>query len=340
MSHRRAIGGGIVSLRGSAACEPQAWSGVYGASCVESYFWSLRSRRRRWPVAARPHQQAATTTPQPQPGSFSGVKSQEAATPCGKARRSRPSWPPAITSAASLEVALMRCSATRRRKSTPNYPKLCNTGVTSSTRCWGGARRSSSSAPGARPNDPEMRANWRGDFCCATGHVVMRRFRSSRTALRDPLFKTPEIAMINAGKCSVALGETKKADEYFRRAMAQSPGNPVAAFNLALLAYHEARLDDARLWMRPVMQQAAPRSRRALSRHSASSASKAIAEPSCRIRRNCAIAFRIPPRRRRSRRGRASDWRRSPRVVGVWPVRCCARRAKRPGLRRTPSRSN
>jgi type IV pilus assembly protein PilF len=65
--------------------------------------------------------------------------------------------------------------------------------------------------------------------------------------------------MINAGKCSVALGDGKKADEYFRRAMAQSPGNPVAAYNLALLAFHEARLDDARYWMRPVMQQASPR---------------------------------------------------------------------------------
>ena len=76
--------------------------------------------------------------------------------------------------------------------------------------------------------------------------------------LRDPLFKSPEIALINAGKCSAALGETKKADEYLRRALTVSPGNPVAAYNLALLAYRESRVGEARAWMRPVMQQAAP----------------------------------------------------------------------------------
>ena len=55
------------------------------------------------------------------------------------------------------------------------------------------------------------------------------------------------------------LGDPKKADEYFRRAIGVSPGNPVAAYNLALLAYRESRLDDARTWMRPVMRDAAPR---------------------------------------------------------------------------------
>ncbi len=76
--------------------------------------------------------------------------------------------------------------------------------------------------------------------------------------LRDPLYKKPEIALINAGKCSVLLGETKNADEYFRRALAASPGNPIAAYNLALLSYRESRFGEARAWMRPVMQQASP----------------------------------------------------------------------------------
>jgi len=107
------------------------------------------------------------------------------------------------------------------------------------------------------PNDSEIRANW-GAFLCATGRA-REAIPEFETALRDPLYKSPEIALINAGKCTAALGDAKKADEYFRRAIAASPGNPVAAYNLALLAYREARLDDARNWMRPVMRDASPR---------------------------------------------------------------------------------
>ena len=107
------------------------------------------------------------------------------------------------------------------------------------------------------PNDPEIRANW-GAFLCATGRA-REAIPEFEAALRDPLYKSPEIALINAGKCTAALGDAKKADEYFRRAIATSPGNPVAAYNLALLAYREARLDDARNWMRPVMRDGAPR---------------------------------------------------------------------------------
>jgi len=107
------------------------------------------------------------------------------------------------------------------------------------------------------PNDPDIRANW-GGFLCTTGRP-REAIPQLEIALRDPLYKSPEIAFINAGKCSVALGDTKKAEEYFRSALSASPGNPVAAFNLALLSYKDGRLDDARFWMRPIMQQQAPR---------------------------------------------------------------------------------
>jgi type IV pilus assembly protein PilF len=106
------------------------------------------------------------------------------------------------------------------------------------------------------PGDPEIRENW-GAYLCATGHAreAMPEFEQ---VLKDPLYRTPEIALINAGKCSAALGQTKNAEDYLRRALGASPGNPTAAYNLALLAYREARLGEARAWMRPVMQQASP----------------------------------------------------------------------------------
>ena len=106
------------------------------------------------------------------------------------------------------------------------------------------------------PDNSEFRENW-GAYLCATGRErdAMPEFER---VLKDPLYKTPEIALINAGKCSAALGDTKAAEDYLRRALVVSPGNATAAYNLALLAYRQSRVGEARAWMRPVMQVAQP----------------------------------------------------------------------------------
>jgi type IV pilus assembly protein PilF len=106
------------------------------------------------------------------------------------------------------------------------------------------------------PNDPQIRENWAA-YLCATARA-REALPEFEQVLKDPLYKTPEIALINAGKCSAALGQTKNAEDYLRRALGASPGNPVAAYNLALLAYRDARVGEARAWMRPVMQQSSP----------------------------------------------------------------------------------
>ena len=107
------------------------------------------------------------------------------------------------------------------------------------------------------PNDPDIRANW-GAFLCVTGRE-RESLAEFEAAFRDPLYKTPEVALINAGKCSLGLGERQKADEYFRRALTASPGNPTASYQLALLAYRDGRMQEARAWIRPAVQPASPR---------------------------------------------------------------------------------
>ena len=156
-----------------------------------------------------------------------------------------------------FEVALEVLDEAQRLDA--NYPKIYSTYGLVYT-MLGESQKAESSfrrALALAPNDPDIHANW-GAFLCASGreHESILEFEQ---AVRDPLYRTPEIAYINAGKCSVAMRETKQADEYFRRALTASPNNAIAAYNLALLAYREARIDDARYWMRPVMQQAAPR---------------------------------------------------------------------------------
>jgi len=106
------------------------------------------------------------------------------------------------------------------------------------------------------PNDSDIHHNW-GVFLCSTGRA-REAIPEFEQAIRNPLYKTPEIALINAGKCSVTLGDTAKAETYLRQAITVSPNNPVASYNLALLAFRQKRLDEARAWMRPVMQQQTP----------------------------------------------------------------------------------
>ncbi|MEO9163410.1 MAG: type IV pilus biogenesis/stability protein PilW [Casimicrobiaceae bacterium] len=108
------------------------------------------------------------------------------------------------------------------------------------------------------PNDSEIRENW-GAYLCGTGRA-REALPEFEQVLKDPLYKSPEIALINAGKCSAELGQAKAAEDYLRRALGASPGNPIAAYNLALLAYRDSRVGEARAWMRPVMQQPSPSS--------------------------------------------------------------------------------
>jgi type IV pilus assembly protein PilF len=155
-----------------------------------------------------------------------------------------------------MDIALEELATAE--KLDPDYPKIYN--VYGLVYAMLGekqkAEESFRRAIALAPNDSEIRENW-GAYLCATGRPkdALPEFEQ---ALKDPLYKTPEIALINAGKCSVALGDTKGGEEYFKRALGVSPGNPVVAYNLALLTYRQARLGEARVWLRRVMQLPSP----------------------------------------------------------------------------------
>jgi len=106
------------------------------------------------------------------------------------------------------------------------------------------------------PNDSDIRHNW-GWYLC-----THRRERESLAefdaAVRNPLYKTPEVALVNAGRCAQAIGDDVAAESYFRRALAAQPGNPLASLGLAQLSYKTHRYDEARSWMKGVMQMTNP----------------------------------------------------------------------------------
>jgi type IV pilus assembly protein PilF len=108
------------------------------------------------------------------------------------------------------------------------------------------------------PNDPDIRANW-GWYLCT--HDQMREsLPEFELAIRDPLYKTPDVALINAGRCAATIGDASRAEAYYRRALQVSPNNANAAFGLATLKFKEGRYEEARGFMRIVNLQSGPSS--------------------------------------------------------------------------------
>ena len=102
------------------------------------------------------------------------------------------------------------------------------------------------------PNNPDIRHNW-GWYLCQ--HKRERESLAQfETAIADPLYRTPEIALVNAGRCAQAIGEVRAAEGYFRRALSGQPNNVLASYGLAQIAYKEGRYDEARAAMRRVSQ--------------------------------------------------------------------------------------
>jgi len=106
------------------------------------------------------------------------------------------------------------------------------------------------------PQDSEIRHNW-GWYLC-THERAKESIVEFDLAIKNPLYKTPEIALVNAGRCSASLGDIAGAEQYFKRALALAPGNPNASYGLALIAYKGARYPEARTWLRPAVLQANP----------------------------------------------------------------------------------
>jgi type IV pilus assembly protein PilF len=80
-----------------------------------------------------------------------------------------------------------------------------------------------------------------GYFLCQRGRIdeAMERFD---TALRNPLYATPENALANAGACSLKKGDLARAEVYFMRALKFAPRMPFALLGKAETDFRQGRL--------------------------------------------------------------------------------------------------
>jgi type IV pilus assembly protein PilF len=157
---------------------------------------------------------------------------------------------------AQMDIALEELSIAE--KLDPSYPRVYNlygliyTFMNELPRAESQFKRALELAP----TDPETRHNW-GWYLCTHGRA-RESIPEFEVAIRSPLYRAPETALVNAGKCSASIGDMAAADQYFRRALQMRPNDPTAAYNLALTSYRGARLPESRALMRIVMQQNNP----------------------------------------------------------------------------------
>lgn len=81
------------------------------------------------------------------------------------------------------------------------------------------------------PKDSDSKNNY-GMFLCQRNRG-QEGVRYLLEAVKNPLYKTPDIAYKNAALCSRAMGDDKSAEEYFARALQLNPNQPQALYNLA-----------------------------------------------------------------------------------------------------------
>lgn len=84
-------------------------------------------------------------------------------------------------------------------------------------------------------NDPETHNNY-GWFLCERGKEK-ESITHFMSAIKNPLYATPEIAYLNAGKCSRKAGNSKDAEEFLQRALQVQPGMPQALLAMAELSF-------------------------------------------------------------------------------------------------------
>ncbi len=89
------------------------------------------------------------------------------------------------------------------------------------------------------PKYSEAHNNY-GWFLCQRGRyaAALERFES---ALADPLYGSPELALANAGLCSLRKGDVSVAEGYLQRSLRRAPEQPVAVLGLAELHFVQGR---------------------------------------------------------------------------------------------------
>lgn len=106
--------------------------------------------------------------------------------------------------------------------------------------------------------NPEIRNNYAVILC--QHRVFDRGEKMALSALSDPLYKTPEVALMNAGNCRLSAGDSKGAEGHFRKVLERKPRYAPALFQMAELEFEQNNHIAARAFFDRYMEVARPSS--------------------------------------------------------------------------------
>jgi type IV pilus assembly protein PilF len=92
--------------------------------------------------------------------------------------------------------------------------------------------------------DPNIQNNYAG-YLCRTGKAIDGEKLFLQVA-SSPLYRTPEVALVNAGVCSRSTGDVVDAERYFNKALAIRPNLPEALLQLGNIAFDRGDAEQAR----------------------------------------------------------------------------------------------
>ncbi|WP_295538294.1 type IV pilus biogenesis/stability protein PilW [uncultured Thiohalocapsa sp.] len=97
------------------------------------------------------------------------------------------------------------------------------------------------------PDNPEL-LNAHGTLLCVDRDYD-QAIELFREAAVSPLYRTPEVALMNASDCSRRAGRSQAAERYLREALSQSASYPPALLAMAQLSYQRGDYQLARDYM-------------------------------------------------------------------------------------------
>jgi type IV pilus assembly protein PilF len=106
------------------------------------------------------------------------------------------------------------------------------------------------------PMDPDANNNY-GRFLCDRKQE-REAIKYFMTALRNPLYQTPERSYVNAGVCLRRQGDLASAEDFFRKALQARPNNPQALYQLADMSYQRGNYNDAKNYLVRLEKLASP----------------------------------------------------------------------------------
>ncbi len=100
--------------------------------------------------------------------------------------------------------------------------------------------------------NPDINNNY-GWYLCHTGKEK-EAIRYFQQAIRNPLYRTPAVALRNEGECYIKLGELDQAEDSLRKGLRLTPNDPQVLYQLARVSYNRGNYDAAKKQMTDVVR--------------------------------------------------------------------------------------